>query len=152
MSSAAPFGSSTKAGISHRSLCTVWPATSTSPDVAAYASEENPPRSPEYRRLVLIKEASQSLPKNRALDGCATLIGRVLTTPTKTRLGGHHRVARSRHQCGARGATSLEIGSRGRLNIRQRAVCRDNRAICTKRRPRADRCPSPVEHNRYPPS
>ena len=151
MSSAAPFGSSTKARFSHRSLCTVRPATATSPDVAAYASEENPPHGLEYRPLDLIKKAPQSLPKNRDLNERATLIGQKLTSRTGTRLWRSCRLRDPSHPCRRRKATSLEIGSMGLLNTRQRAVCRYNRAIGTKRRPRADRCPSPVEHSQYLP-
>ena len=150
MSSAPPFGSSTKARFSHRSLCTVWLATSTSPDVAAYTSEENPPYPLEYRPLVLIKEAPQSLPKIQVLNERATLIGRGLTTRTGTRLWRRCRRLRSpSHPCRWREATSLEIDSMGLLNTPQRAECRDNRANDTKRLPRAGRCPSPVERSRY---
>ena len=150
MSPAPPFGSSTKPRFSHRSLCTVWPATATSPDVAAYASEENPPYAAEYRPLVLIKKAPQSLPKSRALNERATLVGRGLTSRTGTRLWRHCLRLRSpSHPCRRREAISLEIDSMGLPYTPQRAECRDNQANGTRRRPRADKCPSPVEHSRY---
>ena len=149
MSSAPPFGSSTKPRFSHRSLCTVWPATATSPDVAAYASEENPPYAAEYRPLVLIKKAPQSLPKSRALNERATLVGRGLTTHTGTGLWRHCWLRGPSYLGRWRETTSLEIGSMGLLHTRQRAECRDNRATGTRRQPRAGRCPSPIERSRY---